>query len=165
MSIVTHALYTEVNKRKWGLGRECMKWQDVWLVREWIETGPQHSGKKYGENFKTGLLWDVRRRFHSTQLTDCTFQHWRWRQCFLSKVSLISSRLHGVQSEKIVVYIVIVLQTWSFRTVLRLHISHQIIIRPSGVPRVGFGVLKPSPPRNSEGPPQSCQTQPDCENC
>ena len=26
-----------------------------------------------------------------------------------------------------------------------------------------FGVLKP--PRNSEGPPKSCQTQPDCENC
>jgi hypothetical protein len=22
-----------------------------------------------------------------------------------------------------------------------------------------------SPPRNSEGPPKSCQTQPDCENC
>jgi len=21
------------------------------------------------------------------------------------------------------------------------------------------------PPRNSEGPPKSCQTQPDCENC
>ena len=31
----------------------------------------------------------------------------------------------------------------------------------SGVPR---GVFKP-PPRNSEGPPKSCQTQPDCENC
>ena len=31
----------------------------------------------------------------------------------------------------------------------------------SGVPRGGF---KP-PPRNSEGPPKSCQTQPDCENC
>jgi len=22
-----------------------------------------------------------------------------------------------------------------------------------------------TPPRNSEGPPKSCQTQPDCENC
>ena len=32
----------------------------------------------------------------------------------------------------------------------------------SGV-RGGFGVFKP-PPRNSEGPPKSCQTQPDCEN-
>ena len=28
----------------------------------------------------------------------------------------------------------------------------------------GFGVFNP-PPRNSEGPPKSCQTQPDCENC
>ena len=27
----------------------------------------------------------------------------------------------------------------------------------------GFG--PPPPPRNSEGPPKSCQTQPDCENC
>ena len=30
--------------------------------------------------------------------------------------------------------------------------------------RVGLGGLNP-PPRNSEGPPKSCQTQPDCENC
>jgi len=28
----------------------------------------------------------------------------------------------------------------------------------------GLGVFKP-PPRNSESPPKSCQTQPDCENC
>ena len=37
----------------------------------------------------------------------------------------------------------------------------------SGVPRVGgFGGFKPAPPHcNSEGPPKSCQTQPDCENC
>ena len=28
----------------------------------------------------------------------------------------------------------------------------------------GVGGFKP-PPRNSEGPPKSCQTQPDCENC
>jgi hypothetical protein len=35
---------------------------------------------------------------------------------------------------------------------------------PSGVPRGGFGVFNP-PPRNFEGPPKSCQTQPDCENC
>jgi len=27
----------------------------------------------------------------------------------------------------------------------------------------GFGVF--NPPRNSESPPKSCQTQPDCENC
>ena len=33
----------------------------------------------------------------------------------------------------------------------------------SGVLRGGWG-FKP-PPRNSEGPPKSCQTQPDCENC
>ena len=37
-------------------------------------------------------------------------------------------------------------------------------LRVSGVPWGGrFGVFKP--PRNSEGPPKSCQTQPDCENC
>ena len=30
----------------------------------------------------------------------------------------------------------------------------------SGVPRGGFGVFK-LPPRNSEGPPKLCQTQPD----
>ena len=31
----------------------------------------------------------------------------------------------------------------------------------------GWGGLRCSnpPPRNSEGPPKSCQTQPDCENC
>jgi len=29
----------------------------------------------------------------------------------------------------------------------------------------GFGVFKPPLPRNSEGPPKSCQTQPNCENC
>jgi len=35
----------------------------------------------------------------------------------------------------------------------------------SGVPR-GVGRFKPpSPPRNSEGPPKSCQTEPDWENC
>jgi len=28
----------------------------------------------------------------------------------------------------------------------------------------GVGVFKP-PLRNSDGPPKSCQTQPDCENC
>jgi len=32
--------------------------------------------------------------------------------------------------------------------------------------RGGVGVFKPPPKkRNSEGPPKSCQTQPDCENC
>ena len=29
----------------------------------------------------------------------------------------------------------------------------------------GFGVFKPPPRRNSEGPSKSCQTQPVCENC
>ena len=29
----------------------------------------------------------------------------------------------------------------------------------------GFGVFKPPPSRNSNGPPKSCQTQPYCENC
>ena len=33
----------------------------------------------------------------------------------------------------------------------------------SGVPRGGG--LGGSNPLNSEGPPKSCQTQPDCENC
>ena len=28
-----------------------------------------------------------------------------------------------------------------------------------------FGVFENPPPRNSEGPPKSCQTQSDCENC
>ena len=31
--------------------------------------------------------------------------------------------------------------------------------------RGGFWGFKPPPPRNSEGPIKSCQTQPDCENC
>ena len=35
----------------------------------------------------------------------------------------------------------------------------------SGVPRGGVEGFKPPPPRNSEGPPKSCQTQTDCENC
>jgi len=29
----------------------------------------------------------------------------------------------------------------------------------------GFRGVQPPPPPNSEGPPKSCQTQPDCENC
>ena len=29
----------------------------------------------------------------------------------------------------------------------------------------GFGVFKIPPQKNSEGPPKSCQSQPDCENC
>ena len=28
-----------------------------------------------------------------------------------------------------------------------------------------LGFLNPPPPRNSEGPPKSCQTHPNCENC
>jgi len=31
--------------------------------------------------------------------------------------------------------------------------------------RGGLGGSNPPPPRNSEGHPKSCQTQPDCENC
>ena len=34
----------------------------------------------------------------------------------------------------------------------------------SGVPTGGFRVFKP-PPEIPKGPPKSCQTQPDCENC
>ena len=39
--------------------------------------------------------------------------------------------------------------------------------RASGVPREGcLGVFNPpTHPLDSEGPPKSCQTQPDCENC
>ena len=33
----------------------------------------------------------------------------------------------------------------------------------SGVPKGVWGAQ--TPPQNSEGPPKSCQTQPDCENC
>jgi len=33
----------------------------------------------------------------------------------------------------------------------------------SGVPTGVWGVQ--TPPRNSEGPPKSCQAQADCENC
>ena len=29
----------------------------------------------------------------------------------------------------------------------------------------GLGRFKAPPPRNSEGPPKSCQTQPDCKHC
>jgi len=37
-------------------------------------------------------------------------------------------------------------------------------VETSGVPEWGsWGVQTPSP-RNSEGPPKLCQTQPDCEN-
>ena len=36
--------------------------------------------------------------------------------------------------------------------------------KTSGVTRGGLGCSNP-PLRNSEGPPKSCQTQPDCENC
>jgi len=47
------------------------------------------------------------------------------------------------------------------------HVSARHIhatIKSSDVPRGGLGCSTP-PPRNSEGPPKSCQTQPDCENC
>jgi len=38
------------------------------------------------------------------------------------------------------------------------------LLPSSGVPRGVWG-FKPPSPRNSEGPPKSCQTQPDCEHC
>ena len=37
------------------------------------------------------------------------------------------------------------------------------VVLDSGLPREGWG-FNPPPPRNPEGPPKSCQTQPDCEN-
>ena len=37
------------------------------------------------------------------------------------------------------------------------------MVQISGLPRGVWGVQ--TSPRNSEGPPKSCQTQPDCENC
>jgi len=41
------------------------------------------------------------------------------------------------------------------------------LCQDSGVPGGGgvWGVQTSPPPGNSEGPPKSCQTQPDCENC
>jgi len=44
---------------------------------------------------------------------------------------------------------------------LKIHLN---IILPNGVPRGDLGVQIPPPPRNSEGPPTSCQNQPNCEN-
>jgi len=42
--------------------------------------------------------------------------------------------------------------------------SNQPTRHNSGVPRGGGGVRVFILPQNSEGPPKSCQTQPDCEN-
>ena len=42
-------------------------------------------------------------------------------------------------------------------------VKHRMWPTSSGVPRGWFGGS--NHPRNSEGPPKSCQTQPDCENC
>ena len=39
-----------------------------------------------------------------------------------------------------------------------------LILNTSGVPKGGLGCSNP-PPRDSEGPPKSCKTQPDCEIC
>ena len=44
------------------------------------------------------------------------------------------------------------------------NVAHCYTLLTSGVPR-GGGLGCSTPPRNSEGPPKSCQTQPDCENC
>ena len=52
-----------------------------------------------------------------------------------------------------------VMTSKSTENIFFLHIFHS-----SGVPR-GRGLGGSNPPRNSEGPPKSCQTQPDCENC
>jgi len=43
------------------------------------------------------------------------------------------------------------------------HLKHCLHLGPVAY-RGGGVVFKPPPPRNSEGPPKSCQTQPDCEN-
>ena len=40
-----------------------------------------------------------------------------------------------------------------------------LTIHTSGVERGVVWMVQPPPPRNSEGPPKSCKTQPDCENC
>ena len=49
-------------------------------------------------------------------------------------------------------------------TVQYTHAPQVNMLPYSGVPRRGgLGCSNP-PPRNSEGPPKSCQTQPDCEN-
>ena len=39
------------------------------------------------------------------------------------------------------------------------------VIHPVACPGGVSGVQTPAPSRNSEGPPKSCQTQTDCENC
>jgi len=41
------------------------------------------------------------------------------------------------------------------------HVSAQWRTKGEG----GWGFISSPPPRNSEGPPKSYQTQPDCENC
>ena len=56
---------------------------------------------------------------------------------------------------------------WPFHTtrtfIFTLNAVYSIYSVISGVPRGGGG-FKGAPPRNSEGSPKSCQTQPDCEN-
>jgi len=53
---------------------------------------------------------------------------------------------------------------------MNLNPGHQLaaILTDSGVPRGGggvWGLQTPPLPRNSERPPKSFQTQPDCEKC
>jgi hypothetical protein len=90
------------------------------IVREWIKMGPQYSRKNYREKFKTGLFWDVRRVFHPALHSLLYLSTLKMKAVF-SLRSLISSRLHDMKSKNTVVYIVIVLQTSYFRTVLRLY--------------------------------------------
>ena len=52
---------------------------------------------------------------------------------------------------------------YSIRLVTNCHRSTYMYPRTPVAYRWGWGVQIP-PPRNSEGPPKSCQTQPDCEN-
>ena len=40
-----------------------------------------------------------------------------------------------------------------------------LTIHTSGLQRGVVWGVQPPPPQNSEGPPKSCKTQPDCENC
>jgi len=55
------------------------------------------------------------------------------------------------------IYIYIYIYIRSFTNIKVVHTT-AVAYRTEG----GF---KSPPPRNSEGPPKSCQTQPDCENC
>ena len=55
-------------------------------------------------------------------------------------------------------------QLWSFTEESKKSCIMTVIIYLIPTVRTEEAGFKP-PPRNSEGPPKSCQTQPDCENC